>query len=39
MKKFFIDHNSKTINAIKKINKLGGGSLIVVEKKINLKVY
>ena len=33
MKNFFIDHNSKTINAIKKINKLGGGSLVVVENK------
>ena len=31
---FFIDHNSKTINALKKINKLGGLSLIVVSKKI-----
>ena len=37
MKKLFIDHNSKTINAIKKINKLGGGSLIVVEKKNKFK--
>ena len=37
MKKFFIDHNSKTINAIKKLNKLGGGSLIVVEKENILK--
>lgn len=37
MKKFFIDHSSKTINAIKKLNKLGGGSLIVVEKENILK--
>ena len=29
-KKFFIDHNSKTIDTLKKINKLGGQSLIVV---------
>ena len=34
---FFIDHNSKTINALKKINKLGGLSLIVVSKKKYLK--
>ena len=39
MKKFFIDHKSTTIKAIKKINKLGGQSLIVTEKKINLKVF
>ena len=37
MKKFFIDHKSKTISAIKKINKLGGQSLVVVEKKNKLK--
>ena len=37
MRKFFIDHNSKTINAIKKINQLGGQSLIVVAKKVKLK--
>jgi len=37
MHKFFIDHNSKTINAIKKINQLGGQSLIVVAKKNKLK--
>ena len=32
MKKFIIDHNSTTINAIKQINKLGGQCLVVVEK-------
>ena len=37
MKKFFIDHKSTTIKAIKKINKLGGQSLIVTEKKNKLK--
>jgi len=37
MKKFFIDHNSSTKKAIKKINKLGGQSLIVVERKNKLK--
>ena len=31
MKNFFIDHNSLTTNAIKKINRLGGLSLIVVK--------
>ena len=29
-KKYFIDHNSKTINAFKKINKMRGQSLVVV---------
>ena len=33
IKNFFIDHNSKTINALKKINRLGGQSLIVVSNK------
>jgi len=33
MKKFFIDHKSTTIKAIKQINKLGGKSLIVTDKK------
>ena len=37
MKKFLIDHKSRTISAIKKINKIGGQSLIVVEKKNKLK--
>lgn len=37
MKKYFIDHNSSTIHAIKKINKVGGRSLIVVEKNKFLK--
>ena len=31
MKNFFIDHNSLTTSAIKKINRLGGLSLIVVK--------
>lgn len=35
--KFFIDHNSKTIEALKKINKLGGRSLVVVSNKIYLR--
>lgn len=29
-KNFFVEYNSKTIDALKKINKLGGRSLIVV---------
>jgi len=33
MKKFFIDHNSSTTKAIRKINQLGGQSLIVVKNK------
>ena len=37
MRNFFIDHNSSTKKAIKKINKLGGQSLIVVERKNKLK--
>ena len=37
MKKFFIDHNSSTKKAIRQINKLGGHSLIVVQKKNILK--
>jgi len=37
MRKFFIDYKSKTINAIKKINQLGGQSLIVVANKDKLK--
>ena len=37
MKKFFIDHNSSTRKAIRKINQLGGQSLIVVERKNILK--
>jgi len=37
MKNFFIDHHSSTKKAIKKINKLGGQSLIVVERKNKLK--
>ena len=37
MKKFFIDHNSSTRKAIKKINQLGGQGLIVVERKNILK--
>ena len=36
-KKYFIDHNSKTINAFKKINKMGGQSLVVVSKNKFLK--
>ena len=32
-KKFFIDYNANTIDALKKINKLGGQSLIVTAKK------
>ena len=35
--KFLVDHNSKTIDALKKINKIGGQSLIVVSKKKFLK--
>ena len=37
IKKFFIDHNSSTRKAIKKINQLGGQGLIVVERKNILK--
>ena len=37
MKKFFIDHNSSTRKAIKKINQLRGQGLIVVERKNILK--
>ena len=37
MKKFFIDHNSSTTKAIRKINQLGGQSLIVVKNKNILK--
>ena len=37
MKKFLIDHNSSTRKAIRKINQLGGRSLIVVERKNILK--
>ena len=37
MKKFFIDHNALTRKAIRKINQLGGRSLIVVERKNILK--
>ena len=37
MRKFFIDYKSRTISAIKKINKLGGQSLVVVEKNNKLK--
>ena len=33
IKNFFIDHNSKTISALKKINRLGGQSLVVVSNK------
>ena len=36
-KKFFIDHNAKTIESLKKINKLKGRSLIVVSNKIFLR--
>ncbi len=36
-KKYFIDHNSKTINAFKKINKMRGQSLIVVSNNKFLK--
>ena len=32
-KKFFIDHKAKTLGSLKKINKLGGRSLIVVSNK------
>lgn len=32
-KKFLIDHNSKTIDALKKLNKLGGQSLVIVSNK------
>ena len=31
--KYFIDYNSRTISVIKKINRLGGASLIVTKKK------
>ena len=37
MKNFFIDHNALTRKAIRKINQLGGQSLIVVERKNILK--
>jgi len=37
MKQIFIDHNFSTRKAIKKINQLGGQSLIVVERKNILK--
>ena len=37
MKKFFVDHNFSTRKAIRKINQLGGQSLIVVERKNILK--
>ncbi len=37
IKKYFIDYNSKTINAFKKINKMGGQSLVVVSNKKFLK--
>ncbi len=37
MKKFLIDYNSTTTKAIKKINKLGGKSLVVTENKKKLK--
>ncbi len=33
LKKYLIDYNAKTIDALKRINKLGGRSLIVVSKK------
>ena len=36
-KKYFIDHNSKTINAFKKINKMRGQSLVVVSNNNLLK--
>ena len=36
-KHYFIDHNSKTINAFKKINKMRGQSLVVVSKNKFLK--
>ena len=36
-KKYFIDHNSKTINAFKKINKMRGQSLVVVSNNKFLK--
>ena len=36
-KKYFIDYNSRTIDVIKKINRLGGTSLIVTKNKNNLK--
>ncbi len=35
--KYLIDHNTKTIDSLKKINKLGGRSLIVVSNKKILK--
>ena len=37
LKKYLIDHNTKTIEALKRINKLGGRSLIVVSNKKILK--
>ena len=37
LKKYLIDHHTKTLKALKKINKLGGRSLIVVSNKKILK--
>ena len=37
LKKYLIDHNTETIKALKKINKLGGRSLIVISNKNFLK--
>ena len=37
MKNFFIDHNSLTTKAIKKIHRLGGLSLIVVKNRNIIK--
>ena len=36
-KHYFIDHNQKTINAFKKINKMRGQSLVVVSNNNLLK--
>jgi dTDP-glucose pyrophosphorylase len=37
LKKYLIDHNTETIKALKKINKLGGRSLIIISNKNFLK--
>jgi len=37
LKKYLIDHNAKTIDSLKRINKIGGRSLIVVSNKKILK--
>tara|TARA_B100001175_G_C19513930_1_gene645854 strand:- start:386 stop:1450 length:1065 start_codon:yes stop_codon:yes gene_type:complete len=37
LKKYLIDHNAKTIDSLRRINKLGGRSLVVVSNKKILK--